>query len=76
MLYKRGMERAGSIYTDKVKAVFDDPNFTMEFPGFGERKLMGCQTYDICRLFPWFTLISQIQNGKLVTLGWKWHDVP
>jgi len=76
MLYKRGIERAGSIDTDMVKAVFDDPTFTMEFPGFGEKGFFGCETYGICRLFPWFTLISQIQDGELVTLGWKWQDVP
>jgi len=76
MLYKQGIERADSIDTEKVRAVFDDPNFKMEFPGLGERKLMGCQTYGICRNFPWFSLISEVRQGELVTLAWKWHDVP
>jgi len=62
----QAIEEAGSIDSDAVVAVLDDPNWT--FDRFGvETQLGGLETFGIARVVPILFYYSEIINGELVT---------
>jgi len=80
MFYKTAIETAGSLDTDEVMKVFDDPDFTFERYYVSNAKLGGIETFGIRRQFPHYNPYSEvvIEEGqaKVVQMGGKAIIVP
>jgi len=74
-MYVKAMQEAGSIDTDAVVAVFDDPNFEFKWMGF-EAKLGGGETYGVNRVIPFANALSVITGGTMEQLDLTWVAVP
>jgi len=69
MLYKQGIERAGSVDPDEVMKVFDDPNFEFEWFGIPGKKLGGYENYGVRRNVQDEVCYSEVVNCKRVMKG-------
>ena len=74
-MYVQAMQEAGSIDTDAVVAVFDDPNFRFDWMGF-EAKLGGIETHGVNRVMPFANPLSVIVGDKAEQLDYAWVEVP
>jgi len=70
------MEKAGSIDTEELMKVYDDPSFTFERYYVPNAKLGGFETYGINHFVPHYVPYAEIIDGKLVQMGGAVCAVP
>ena len=64
-----GIEQAGTIDTEEVLKVMDDPGFTFERYYIPNAMIGGVETYGCRRFLPHFVPYGEIIDGELVQMG-------
>jgi branched-chain amino acid transport system substrate-binding protein len=76
MFYKQVIEAAGSVDSEEVLKVLDDPNFEYEWFGVSGRKLGGQETFGLRRVHQDFVSFTVVRDGEKVQLSFKGSVVP
>jgi len=75
LMIARGVAAAGSIDVDAVLAVLNQPGF--KFDSFGvEVELGGKESYGIAHVMPMPISCTEIRDGEVVQIGYKWGEIP